>query len=472
MDVIELNNASRSDLMGSEKISKLIIQFALPAILALVVSALYNIVDKAFIGQFVGQNGITAVTVSNPYSRVADAFTLLAGAGGNALLAIRLGEKKREVAEPILGNCFVLIAIFSAVMITLGYAFTEPILHTMGTSDEVMPQASLYLRICLIGFFFNAVTVGIGPFLRTDGSPRSMMFFTSIGCVLNFGLDPLMIHVFKWGIAGAAIATVFSQFISFILIVHYFTLGKRSSFKLRAKHLRLRMDIIKESVVLGFSSFILQLVNSLSQTIMNVSLTAYGAATAVGGDIAIAAVGITTSIGMFFLLPASGIQQAVAPILGYNYGAKNYERVLNVLKIGLLFSTALSTLGFLIIMIFPGSLCSLFGAKDDLLSRSIWTARMYNLCLPLITPSLLSPQFFQATAQPRKALLLSLNRNLIVKVPLMFILPLFFGLDGVIYSLPVTDIVASSIAGFFLIKEAKKYKRLSLEQAERLPEPQ
>jgi len=463
-----LNNAARSDLMGTEKIGKLIMQFALPAMLALAISALYNIVDKAFIGQFVGQSGITAVTVCNPYFRVADSFSLFAGAGGNALLAIRLGEKRRDLAEPILGNCFALIALFAGAMMLLGYAFTRPVLHVMGTSDDVMPQAALYLRICLIGLFFNAVTVGIGPFLRTDGSPRSMMVFTTVGCVLNFGLDPLMISVFHWGIAGAAIATVFAQLISFVLIVRYFTLGKRSSFKLRLRNFRIRRDIAGEALKLGFSSFILQLVNSLSQTLMNISLTAYGAATAVGGDIAIAAVGITTSIGMFFLLPASGIQQAVAPILGYNYGAKNYARVLSVLKLGLLFSTLLSTLGFAVIMLFPRFLCGLFGAKDALLDRSVWTVRIYNLCLPVIVPSLLAPQFFQSTAQPKKALLLSLNRNLLVKVPLIFLLPLFFGLDGVIFSLPVTDILSSAIAGVFLLREARRYKALA---AETLPQP-
>lgn len=456
-----MNNSTRSDLMGTEKIGKLIMQFAFPAMLSLLVSALYNTVDKAFIGQFVGQNGLTAVTVTNPFFRVADAFSVLVGGGGNALLAIRLGEKRRELAEPILGNCFTLIFIFAAIMIAVGACFSNSILNILGASADVAPYSAMYLRTCLIGLFFNAVTVGIGPFLRTDGSPRSMMLFTSVGCILNFGLDPLFIHVFNWGVAGAAAATVLSQFISFVLILRYFTVSKRSSFKLRLKNLKPRADIVRESLKLGLSSFFNQLVNSLSQAILNASLTAYGAATVIGGDVAIAAVGITTSIGQIFLMPALGIQQAMSPILGYNYGAKKYDRVLKVMGIGIFSAMAISTLGFAVIMIFPAQLCTLFGADGALMERSIWTLRVYNLFLPVIMPSIVTAQVFQSTNQPNKALFFGLNRNLIIKVAALLILPRIFGLDGVIYSLPFTDVVASAAASIALIKEAKRFKALS-----------
>ncbi len=234
---------ARSGTLGTERIFKLILQYALPAIAMMLISSLYNIVDKIFVGNFVGQIGITATTVSNPAMRLIDAFAMLVGAGGSTLLALRLGEGKSDEAESILGSSFFLLAILSLSLTALGYLFTEPLLRLFGARGDSIPYASTYLRVVLIGAFFNSTANGFGLFVRVDGSPKRMMVCSVTGCILNIILDPIAISLLGWGIAGAAAATAFSQIVSGLMVIHYFTFSRRSTIKLRPKYFRLRRSI-------------------------------------------------------------------------------------------------------------------------------------------------------------------------------------------------------------------------------------
>lgn len=442
--------AQRADLLGTERIGRLLVKFAIPAILMMAVSSLYNIVDKIFVGQFVGDIGITATTVVGPVMRLISAFALLIGAGGNSLLALKLGQGEYDEAERILNNSFVLIFIISAVIMAVGYSITDQILYLFGCDAEALGYARPYMRIILLGTFFECVTTGFGLFIRTDGRPKTMMMYSVTGCVINVILDPIFIYVLGMGIAGAAWATFIAQTVSGLLVIYYFTMSKAGTIKLRLSQLRLTRAVTIRSVQLGFSSFLTQFLGSIVQSILLSSLTFYGAASAVGGNIAIASVGITTSTGMLFLLPAMGMQQAVQPIVGYNFGAKKNDRVLDTMKWSIIATTIMLLVGFVIIMLFAEQLCKIFGAYDEFNDHAAWTMRIYNLLLPCLGINLLSTNFFQAIGKPLKAVIIGLSRQVLCLIPLILILPRFFGLNGVIYALPAADFVSFIVAGGIL----------------------
>ena len=454
------DTAKRADLLGTERIFRLILQYALPAIAMMLISSLYNIVDKIFVGNFVGQIGITATTVAHPAMRYIDAFAILVGAGGSTLLALRLGEGRSEEAEDILGGSFLLIALLSLALIALGYCFPVPLLHAFGAEEAVMPYALTYLRIVLPGAFFNVMANSFGLFVRVDGSPRRMMICSVTGCVLNIILDPIAIRVLGWGIAGAAAATAFSQFISGMMVIHYFTLSRRSTMKLHLRTLRLKASNTFKTVELGFSSFLQQFTGSLSQSVLLSCLAAFATAATVSGSVAQASVGITVSIGLFFLLPALGISSAIQPIIGYNYGAKNYGRTVDTLKTATVLAIAMLTAGWICILIFAEPLCRMFGSQGADLRHAAFTMRIYNLTLPLVPFSNVGAGFFQSIGQPKKAILISLSRQVLCLIPMVLILGSIFGQTGVLWAIPVADVVSSTTALVLMIRECKKLRHM------------
>jgi putative MATE family efflux protein len=452
------NTAQRSSALGSEHIFRLILQYALPAIAMMLISSLYNIVDKAFVGRLVGNIGITATTVANPAMRIVDAFALLVGAGGSTLLALRLGEGKNEDAESILGGSFLLTTILSLALMAAGYLWTEPLLRVFGAGDQVMPYAVSYLRVVLIGVFFNSVANGFGMFVRVDGSPKRMMICSVTGCVLNIILDPIAIYVLDWGIAGAAAATAFSQVVSGLMVIHYFTLSRRSTMKLRLRYLRLHGRDTLKTMELGFSSFLQQFTGSISQSVLLSCLALFATAETVSGDVAQASVGITVSIGLFFLLPALGISSAIQPIISYNYGARNYHRVVDTLKTATLMAIVMLTLGWIIILVFAEPLAQIFGATGSDLKHAAYTMRVYNLLLPLVPFSNVGAGFFQSIEQPKKAVFISLSRQVLCMIPAVLILGEIFGQNGVLFALPVADAISSAVALGMMIYTCRKLR--------------
>ena len=449
--------AQRADALGTDKIFSLILQYAIPAIAMMLISSLYNIVDKAFVGNFVGQIGITATTVSNPCMRLIDAFAMLVGAGGSTLLALRLGEGKGEESEDILNNSFLLLVILSIILILCGYLFTKPLLSLFGAGEAVMPYAITYLRIVLIGSFFNSTANGFGMFVRVDGSPKRMMVCSVTGCILNIILDPIAIYVLNMGIAGAAAATAVSQIVSGLMVLHYFTLSRKSTMKLRISKMRLRKADTAKTAELGFSSFLQQFTGSISQSVLLSCLAAFATAETVSGEVAQASVGITISIGLFFLLPALGVSSAIQPIISYNYGASNYRRVVETLKKATVFAIIMLTCGWIIILIFAEPLCRIFGSSGSDLVHAAYTMRVYNMLLPLVPFGNVGSGFFQSIGQPKKAVFISLSRQILCLIPMVLILGSIFGQNGVLFSLPVADLVSSSVSLGLMIHQCRKF---------------
>ena len=438
--------AQRAESLGTERIFKLILQYALPAIAMMLISSLYNIVDKVFVGNFVGQIGITATTVAHPAMRFVDAFAMLVGAGGSTLLALRLGEGKSEEAEDILNNSFLLMLVLCAGLILLGYLFPVPLLRAFGAEDAVMPYALTYLRIVLCGSFFNATANSFGLFVRVDGSPKRMMLCSVTGCVLNIILDPLAIYVLNWGIAGAAVATAASQIVSGLMVIHYFTLSKRSTLKLRLSKLRLHWAITRKSTELGFSSFLQQFTGSLSQSILLSCLAIFATAQTVSGAVAQASVGITISIGLFFLLPAIGIASAIQPIIGYNYGAGEHKRVSQIYQIVLCMSGIIMVFGTVICLLIPGQLMGLFTHTKATIQAGETALRIIGAGFIVSAVSVTSSGALEGLGKGTPSLLISLCRYVVVIIPAAFLLSRFFGAVGVWNAFWITEAITAIIS--------------------------
>lgn len=435
--------------LGEEKVFKLLIRFSLPAIVGMLVNALYNVVDRIFIGNGVGPLGIAGITIGFPIMLVQMAFAMLIGIGANSLVSIRLGEQKREEAELILGNAMVLLIAVAVVLSVLGLVFLEPLLISFGASDAVLPYAKDYLRVILWGTTAQAIGFGMNNFIRAEGNPGIAMWTMLIGAILNTALDPLFIFVFGWGISGAAIATVMSQAASALWVLYHF-LGGRSSLKLHMKNLKLKSPIVVKIATLGMAPFLMQLAASLLNWIMNKSLITYG------GDIAVSGMGVVMSITMLILMPIFGINQGVQPIIGYNYGALKFDRVKQALKLAIISATGVVCLGFVIVRLFPVQLISMFNREDaELLAFGERALNIFLTFLPIIGFQIVSANYFQAVGKPRHATFLSLSRQILILIPAMLILPRFFGLDGVLMAGPTADLTSSIVTGIFLFVELR-----------------
>lgn len=454
----------RADQLGSESIGRLLLRFAAPAILTMLVSSLYNIVDKIFVGNLVGELGLSAVSAVSPITRIITAFGMLVGGGGSTLLALRLGEGRHKEAEEILGNAFLLLLCIMIPLSILGGVFRAQILGLFGTGEDVLPYATAYLAILMCSATFEGISSGFGMFIRTDGSPRRMMVCSMTGCIFNIIMDPILISLL--GLQGAALATALSQVLSGLLVLHYFLFSKKSTIKLRLHLLRLKAVLTKEICKLGSSSFVQQFLGGVVNAILLWCLNFYGQRYGENSDLAVAAVGVTVSVGLFFLLPILGMQQAIQPIVSYNYGAEKYDRVLKTLRIGLTIAVGYGFVGWAVMMIAAEPLSMLFGAEGDFLEQTIFTLRIYNLLFPFVGIGNLGGNFFQAVGQPVKATFISLSRQLLFLVPAIMILPLFMGMNGVIWGLPVADLGSVIVAAILLVRETGRLKGMQRLQAQ------
>ena len=440
----------RSKQLGEEKVSKLLLKFSIPAIVGMLVNALYNVVDRIFIGNGVGPLGIAGITIGFPIMLVIMAFGMLIGIGANSLISIRLGEQKKKEAELILGNAMMLLIGAAMVISSIGLIFIEPLLRVFGASTAVLPYAKDYLSIILWGTVAQTLGFGMNNFIRAEGNPRIAMFTMLIGAILNTVLDPIFIFVFGWGIKGAAIATVLSQVVSAAWVLYHF-LGGRSTLKVHAINLKLRLKIVVKIVTLGAAPFLMQLAASVLNAIMNKSLTIYG------GDTAVSGMGIVMSITMLILMPIFGINQGAQPIIGYNYGARKYDRVKKALKLAVLAATTVASIGFLVTRVFPSQLVAMFNRTDEnLLNFGTRAISVYLVFLPIIGFQIVSANYFQAVGKPKHASFLSLSRQVLILIPALLILPGFFGLDGLLMAGPTADMISSIVTGIFLFRELRQ----------------
>ena len=451
-----------SQQLRDKKISTLLWRFSIPAIVGMLVNALYNIVDRIYVGQGVGSLGIAGITVSFPYMMLMMSFGMLVGMGSTALVSIKLGERKKDEAELTLGNTLTLMIIVSLGLSVFGLIFLKPVLIISGASETILPYAMDYLQIILIGGIFMGVGFGMNNIIRAEGNPRIAMATMLIGALMNAILDPIFIFLFGWGIQGAAIATILSQLVSAIWVLRYFLSGK-STLHFHFKNLRLNPSIVSRIFLIGIAPFVLQIGATLLYVILNKNLHLYG------GDTAISVMGIITSINMLILMPIFGINQGAQPIIGYNYGAQQFDRVKETLRTATLAATGVVIIGFLFIMGFPQGFIQLFNKTDqNLISMGVKALRIFLLMLPLIGFQIVGTGYFFAVGKAKEAMFLSLIRQLLILIPLVVILPQFFGLIGIFAAGPISDAIAFVLTALLLGIEFKKLDQKHLESFEKM----
>lgn len=450
--------------LGYEKIPVLLRRFAIPSIIAMVVSSLYNIVDQVFIGQGVGYRGNAATNVAYPLTTICLAIALLIGIGSASRFSLYLGQGKRDLAKKIVGNGICMMVVFGLVYAVLIELFLTPLLTAFGATSDIMPYAESYTRITALGMPFLIITNGMSNLARADGSPKYSMACMLIGAVINTVLDPLFIFVFHLGVAGAAWATVIGQFFSFLAAVWY--IGKFHNVQLERKDFRLIPRECLITASLGMSNSLNQVAITFVQIVLNNSLTYYGAQSVYGQEIPLAACGIVMKTNAILLAFIIGISQGSQPIIGFNYGARQYDRVRKTYRLAIGCNLAVSAVGFILFQFFPRQIIALFGTGEALyFDFSVKFMRIFLLMVLVNGVQLLSSNFFAAIGKPIKGLLLSMTRQVFFLIPLILILPLFFQLNGILYAAPVADAIAFLVSVLLIRKELNRMKKLERAQS-------
>ena len=448
--------------LAYEKISKLLMGFAIPSITATLVSSLYNIVDQIFIGQGVGYLGNAATNVAYPLSTICLAIALLLGIGSASRFSIYLGRKEPERAAHIVGNGVVLMAAAGLLYLILGECFLTPLLWIFGTTEDVMPYAQQYAGIVLLGMPFLILTNGISNLIRADGNPKYSMFCMVSGAVVNTILDPIFIFSFHWGIFGAALATILGQILSFLLALRY--LWNFRNVKLTKACFKLVPRDNLRTLYMGTSNCINQVAITFVQIVLNNSLTYYGAQSIYGKDIPLAACGIVMKTNAILISIIVGLSQGAQPIIGFNFGAGKYDRVRQTYLLAIKWNFVVSAIGFCLFQFFPGPIISLFGDGEPLYFEFATMFMRTFLFMVLVNGvQLLSSNFFTAIGKALKGLLLSLTRQVFFLIPLALLLPLRFGIFGVLLAGPVADFIAFIVSLIFISKEFKLLKKAQAE---------
>lgn len=438
--------------LGYEKISKLLRSFAVPSITATLVSSLYNIVDQVFIGQGVGYLGNAATNVSYPLSTICLAISLLIGIGSASRFSICLGRGDTDQAAKIAGNGVTLMVLAGILYLVLGEVLLTPMLHIFGATTEVMPYAQSYASIILIGIPFLILTNGISNLIRADGSPKYSMICMVAGAVVNTILDPIFIFVFQWGMFGAVLATILGQILSFLLAIRY--LWAFRTITLEKECFRPDWRDGLHTLSMGISSSVNQIAITIVQVVLNNSLTYYGAMSVYGEDIPLAACGIVMKTNAILLSIIVGISQGVQPIIGFNYGARKYDRVKQAYLLAIRWNFVISAVGFLLFQLFPRPIISIFGSGEELyFDFAVLFMRTFLFMVIVNGVQVLSSSFFTAIGKALKGLLLSLTRQVFFLIPLILILPLWLGIFGVLLAGPIADFIAFVVSVLLVKKE-------------------
>ena len=441
------------DELKEEKIWRLIIKYSVPAILAMMVTSLYNTVDRAFIGSMkdVGALAISGLGVTMPILTILGAFCVGLAVGGSTNIAIKLGEGNKEEAEKSLGNTVAIELLVGIAMMIISIFYLEDILYFFGASNDTIKYSMDYMSVIMCGAWFNLPGFAMNSAIRAEGNPKFASNMMIIGCLLNLILDPIFIFGFGMGIKGAALGTVICQLVICLWSGYYFTFGK-SNLKLKLKNIRIESKIIKGIVVIALTPFCMELASGFIHLITNKVLKLYG------GDLAIGAMTAITSINLLFLMPVYGISQGMQTIIAYNYGAKQFDRAKKALSIGILGAAGILSFGLIAILLFPKHFISIFTKDARLMELALNGISIYSLTLPAVGICILGTVYFQSIGSAKKSIVLSLLRQVIVFIPLILRVPKYFGLNGVWAAQPLADIVSMIIIGLFLIKEFKGCK--------------
>ena len=440
--------------LGSEPVSTLLRRFAVPSVIAMLVSALYNMVDQLFIGHSIGVLGNAATNVAFPLSMVCTSIGLLCGIGGAANFNLCMGRKDPEHAKSYVGNAISMLAILGVILCVAVQLFLRPMMLLFGATPDVIDYACTYTRITSIGFPFLIITIGGSNLIRADGSPKFSMLCNLVGAIVNTILDPLFIFVFHMGMAGAALATITGQILSFALVVFY--LRGFKTLPLSLSDLKPNMACWARIAALGATPAFNQVAMMVVQIVMNNTLTHYGSNSVYGSDIPLACAGIISKVNMLFFSFVIGISQGLQPIVSFNFGAQKYDRVKDAYKKAVFAATAISIVAFLCFQFFPRQIIGIFGSgsKEYLhFAERYFRIFLFFTFLNGIQP--VSSNFFTSIGAPKKGIFLSLTRQIIFLLPLLLIFPYFFGIDGVMYTAPIADLAAASVSIVMVVREFK-----------------
>ncbi len=457
--------------MGTASIPMLITEFAIPAILGMLVNGAYNVIDSIFLGQAMGEIGLSAATVANPIMIVFMALAMLVGNGGNALAALRLGEGKRVDAEVSLGNTVFLSLVFSVIV---GFAAANPaildgLLTLSSATDDVRPYARAFLQIICFGFVFQCIGMGVNNFIRTAGAPNRALATMIIGAVACTVLNALFVLVMGMGVVGSALATVCGQAISCATVLWYFCLTKGVPMRLRLHMMPLHGETVRLILSLGLASFAVQAGMAAVNFVLNNLLNMYGAQSPIGAEGALASIGVVQRVASFVVLPLIGMSIAIQPLLGFNYGAHLFKRVKMTLAWGIAGNTVIAVVLWALVHLFPVQIVGFFGITDpNLLSFTVFALQVQLFLIPLVGFQIVGSNYFQATGQPAKSVFLSLTRQILFLIPLYIGLPMvmpvwfpgYTGLDALYFACPVADFLAIFTTGVFVLLELKRLHKL------------
>ena len=454
-----MSETTKNNPLGTERVGSLMVKFAVPSIIAMLVGALYNIVDQLFIGQAVGTLGNAATNIAFPLSTSCIALALLFGIGGASNFNLAMGEGRKEEAASYAGNAAVLLIGSGLVLFLVTQLFLTPLLAFFGAPADVMPYAKVYVRITSIGFPCLILTAGGCHLIRADGSPKMSMICNLIGAGINTVLDAIFVLGFRWGMAGAALATIIGQIVSAAVVIYY--LAHYKTVHLGKKQLSVESRCAVNIMALGTASFFNQVAMMIVQIVLNKSLTHYGELSEYGAAIPLACAGIVTKVGQLFFSVIIGISQGTQPIESFNYGAKQFGRVREAYNLAVRAGAIISVVSFLIFQVFPGEILALFGTGSDAYFKfGIKFLRVYLFFTFVNFLQPITSTFFTSIGKPQNGTFLSLTRQIVFLLPLTLILPLFVGIDGIMYAAPVADCLAAVIAITMAVKEFREMKKL------------
>ena len=447
--------------LGTEKVGKLLMLYAIPAIIAQTAASLYNMIDSVFIGHIpnVGAEAISGLATTFPFMNLSAAFGAMVGVGGATQLSVRLGQRDYESSKNILGNLVTLNIVVGILFAAISLLFLDDILFFFGASDATIPYARDFMIVILIGNPVTHMYFGINAALRASGHPKQSMYATILTVVMNIILAPLFIYLLGWGIKGAAIATILSQCITLAWQTKLLS-NPNELLHLQKGIYKLKKDIVKGILAIGMSPFFINAAACIVVIIINKGLRSYGE----DGDISIAAYGIANRMQFIFVMVVLGLTQGMQPIVGYNYGAKRHDRVKTALTLTIFWGTLVTTIGFVICEFIPEIVARLFTTEPQLIEQSAWAMRVLSIFMPLIGFQLVTTNFFQSIGKVNKSIFLSLTRQVLLLIPLLLILPLFIGEKGVWYSMPISDIIAALMTTIMLFIQFKEWKREDIEK--------
>lgn len=465
----ERDSYKKTNRLGTDSILSLLMSFGLPSVFALIVNASHPLINAAFLARGVGDVGLTAMTVVFPSAIMILALTVLIGSGGNALMAIKFGEKEHKEAERVMGNSFLLMIAFSLAFTTLGLVFHKQILMLSGATVESLPYAMAYQEIIFLGVIFNTIGFGMINFMRTTGAPVRAMFVMLAAAITNIALDYLLVIVFDMGMRGAGIATVSAQALSTILVLQYF-FSKRTPIHFHFKTMKPDLALIKKILYLGLSSFVMQVASVFVNITINATLSKHGNLNpTIGAEGALAGMGVVIRTAQFAVIPVMGFVVASQPIIGYNFGAKQIGRVRKALGTTIVIVTIIHTAFWAVIQLFPGTIISIFGISDpDVMDFAITALRVSCIMIPIVGYQMTVSSYFQSTGQPKIASILTLSRQVLFLLPFIIYGPTILSALGVsneniIFGIPaamaVSDLGASLFTTYFLIRDLRKLKR-------------